>query len=367
MAHPISEGVEKTMRKMLKEFDDFSSALIEGTIPELAPPFDSYSSHTGDIISYLDAFYGQYLSRLKAIRCLPKVNEGMRLFVDAFRSSHGIAEPTPAFDLYAEAESVCRMIHECLVLTFKGFPADAFEHIEKMMTARGCHLANLLPQVQKVQGRQRMYRVRRGKHSHPKELFHVPFECRTQCDSYRFSIAGVPALYGATTLRTAMLETGISHGDELSAAIFDYGRDYEFTFVDLTIPRRPDYGLWERYSMIVFYPLIVACGLRVKEPCAPFKPEYVISQLLYQFVRSHSDFDGIIYNSTKYAKRDFADHDQNNYVVFVRNCDQEKGYSDVLAAKMEVCGPIQFIYRNDAEITAIQSHLRSLSPVPLTI
>lgn len=358
---------QNLLRVMMRDYDDFSSALIEGTIPELAPPFDSYSSHKGNIISYLKGFYDDYLKYLKKVNCLESVNESMKLMVEQYRSSQGDNEQAPSFDLYNETVAVCNMINGCLQLYYKGLPAEAFELMEKTMTRRDGHLSNLLPQIQKVCGSQMMYRVRKGNHPDPRQLFHVPFEARHKCDNYRFSIAGVPALYGAASLKTALLETDIRPGDEVSVAMFEYGSGHQYIFIDLTIPRRSDYGLWERYSMILFYPLIVACGLKVKEQGSPFRPEYVIPQLFYQFIRSHSPFDGIIFNSTKYVRRDFADHNQCNYVVFLPDSDKEMGYSDTLASRIEVCGPISFKYTNDAYISEVQKRLSSLNPSPMSI
>lgn len=362
------QDTEQILRQKLRDFDNFSSALIGMTIPEFAPPFNSYETHKGDIISYLYTFFESYLKRVKGISCLDDVNACIKILMEEFSRKNGCQDPIPDFDLYHETKSVCKMILECLMKYFKGFPADAFAQMEEVMTAKKCHLLNLLPQIHVEKGTQRIYRVRKGSYKDAKDLFHVPFDQRNKCGSYRFSIAGVPALYGGTTFKTAMLETEIKTDDEISVAILEYNSIQLPAFVDLTIPRRQDYTLWERYSMILFYPLIVACGLKVKTPDAPFKPEYIIPQLFYQLVREYgSDFDGIIFNSTKYKARDFSDYRQSNFVIFTQDCDKESGYCDSLARRLHVFGPLTFTYHDDADITDADFFLRRLSAQKLTV
>lgn len=365
---------EALLREGLKDFDLFSSALIDGSATEFGSPFDDYQTWKGDILSYLHELFQKYLERVKRIDCLDNVNYTMIRNVSNFRAQNHIKGSVPEFDLYAETHSVCDMIIDCLVQYFKGFPAVAYERMEKTLTAsmwdddQTCHLMNLLPQIQKVRGSTRMYRVRKGSYSEAKDLFHVPFEKRKHCSTYRFSIAGLPALYCSSSLATAILETGINPNDGVTATVFTFKDNHNFNFVDLTIPRREDYGFWERYSMILFYPLIVACGLKVRDAEAPFKEEYIIPQLFYQVIRSHSNgFDGIIYNSTKHASRDIADARQRDFVIFTENCDVERGYCATLADRLQVAGPITFRYNTVADITDAETRLRAIAPVPLLI
>ncbi|HHB2092386.1 TPA: hypothetical protein ACOQ5N_003637, partial [Bacillus cereus] len=47
------------------------------------------------------------------------------------------------------------------------------------------------------------------------------------------------------------------------------------------------------------WPLMAACSIRVKNTTDTFKPEYIIPQLLLQFIRYEGFFDGVSYFSTK--------------------------------------------------------------------
>ena len=49
---------------------------------------------------------------------------------------------------------------------------------------------------------------------------------------------------------------------------------------------------------LVLWPLMAASSIIVRHRDSPFKPEYLIPQMLLQWVRNSNDFDGICYSST---------------------------------------------------------------------
>jgi len=48
----------------------------------------------------------------------------------------------------------------------------------------------------------------------------------------------------------------------------------------------------------MIWPLVLACSVKVKNIEDDFKPEYIIPQLLLQWVRERDDIDGISYQTT---------------------------------------------------------------------
>ena len=91
---------------------------------------------------------------------------------------------------------------------------------------------------------------------------------------------------------------------------------------------------------MLFYPLIFACGLKVKEETRPFKPEYVIPQILFQIISEQSDLMGVSYTSTRMEHVDFRDSRQRNFVLIVPKADQSQGQSEVLAESLTCTMPI---------------------------
>jgi hypothetical protein len=61
----------------------------------------------------------------------------------------------------------------------------------------------------------------------------------------------------------------------------------------------PQNGANALFTILITYPLILASYFIVQNPEDPFKPEYVIPQLLLQWVRSNSDIGGVCFVSTK--------------------------------------------------------------------
>ena len=108
-----------------------------------------------------------------------------------------------------------------------------------------------------------------------------------------------------------LLESNVKDLKEYSCSCFKSTR--ELRFIDLALLNR-ELAFGEQYSLVIFYPLLMACNLKVKQEDEPFKPEYIIPQLLVQTIRLHSDFiDGISYISIKHKKICYTDFNQRNF------------------------------------------------------
>ncbi len=329
--------LDQLMRKQTQSFVDFSDALAKGNISELAPPFESYQTHDGDIISYCQLFFSQYNEHLDALddEGLNNANMMMSIFIERVSGNKVI------FDIKKDVHSVEEMILETLGQCFKGLPSEAVAVFEKRMINNDRHLFNLIPQLSVKSA---LFRVRKDNEHELKkgrELFHVPFDQRIHCGSYRYSILGYPSLYLAHRLSISKLETDIQDNDTYYSACFKPRR--ELRFIDLALTKSFD-AIWERYSLIVFYPLIMACGLKVRSPKASYKPEYALPQVMAQVFRLHDyrdTFDGFSYVSTKVTNPDYMDINMRNYVLWIKGADKEKGYSESLADIFTVSGPIK--------------------------
>lgn len=326
--------IESIIKTGLKDYIDFATTLAKGKHKTLSPPFTGYSNSDIDILDFYHQFFTEYINCLKRIdrNVIDKVNITMQMFINRFNNQ------TVKFDIIHETIDLCNAILEATTQYFKGFPNVAYEKLEYIFIENSCHLLQLLPQLtcKNIQ----LYRARKGKDlQERKELFHTPFELRTKCASYRFSTLGYPSLYLASSLETALLEVGAKNPLEYFCSCFKTNND--ICVVDLALPNR-DLTFWEQYSLLVFYPLIVACNLKVKNTDDPFKPEYVIPQLLTQIIRLHSsDIIGISYTSTKHKQVDYTDFRQRNFVIYVPYADSSKEYSKDLSKLLYSTKPIQ--------------------------
>lgn len=146
----------------------------------------------------------------------------------------------------------------------------------------------------------RLFRMRQWTPGHPlysrEEMFHVPFELRHRVGSYRYSVLGNPCLYASTSVLGAWCEMGepaLEHFAVSALKVAD-----PICLLDLTLPMENDTR--SEAEIVKNWPLIMACSVRVKHREDPFKPEYVIPQLVMSTIRAIENIkmDGCIYTST---------------------------------------------------------------------
>lgn len=321
--------------KMSKDFETFVDSIANGTNKKFSPPFDAYQKSTGDMLSFCNQFFTEYFTVLKnlPIKDIRKIGRVMHDIVLQYGPDH----LSKRFNLLKDAGEIIAAVLETIQFHFAGRPFDGFECLEKKLTKNNFHLMHLLPTLL-IDEKLPLYRVRKEKGlKDKKELFHIPFEKRHKCATERFSIPGYASLYLSESLETAILETKVTE-PEYSASCFK-ANNKELKFVDLSLPNR-ELNVTDKYCLLVFYPLIVACGLKVKFPDAPFKPEYVVSQDLFLTIRLHyRGISGVSYTSTQYKTPNYKDDKERNYVLYVRNTESEKGYSEKLAEDVLLTSP----------------------------
>jgi len=355
----FQDQLNELLISLTRNYYNLSEKIANCSIEGISPPFSSYQSWKGDILSYCDSMYDNYYNLLREIgeEELERVNITMEEIV---KSHRGVS---PRFNLLQEVENIHSMIRKAFIQYFKGFPALSYEVLEKGFIAQELHLLLLLPQLY-IGGGSLFYRLRPKDSdviSSNKDLFHIPFQKRTKCKNYRYSVAGYPSFYMSTSIETARIETDVTGEDaEYYACAITQRRGRELHLIDLTLPNR-SLNFIERYSLLVFYPLIIACGLKVKEPEHAFRPEYVIPQLLSQVIRLHQDdtgFDGIVYASTKTKETSFTNSRQKNVILWVRGADKEEGYSTELADKVLLTSPVFF--NGKVPNTDVEAQLKKL-------
>ena len=161
-----------------------------------------------------------------------------------------------------------------------------------------------------------LYRVRQGLHGRlsREQLFHIPFEERYRVPPHRYSILGLPCLYLSGSLYTCWEEMGRPPLHQLHVAAFWLKKSIKMLhLVDRPSLIRPwvnGNDVVERQNVqrdfldkwisrsLVLWPLIASSSVVVRHRDSPFKPEYVIPQMLLQWVRENGDCDGICYSSS---------------------------------------------------------------------
>lgn len=248
----------------------------------------------------------------------------------------------------------------------------------------------------------RVVRVEENKVFPRKRIFHPPYSLRRRIATNRYSIAGFPSLYLATTVELADLENGLfSHRQPAIAARFSlntvYVRAIEHSIRILDLSWTPqalaDPGSAEKIKenrkrfedlvdasdrisgssakvlcaperYLLRYPLLAACSyIRVKRE--GFAPEYILPQLLTQWLRQELDAElvGIKYFScyTEHAAALGA-----NYCfpatgdTILRDKGGEESYCPVLNGAFLLTEPL-FLPNYGSE-NAVQDALDRLAP-----
>lgn len=200
------------------------------------------------------------------------------------------------------------------------------------------------------------YRVRVSKNEElkkAKDLFHIPYNKRHLVSNERYSMAGHPCLYLASFLQIAWQECGYPHQFYYSEFQYQYSASPEDDWKFITfLPPREIAITWfvaknnqETFykdlaiRYLLSYPLVYACSIVNLNGHSAFKQEFVIPQMLMQWVfRNYENIKGIKYFSC-YAADDIRHYNGFNVVLPARVKDKRKLYSEDLCKKFKVSNP----------------------------
>lgn len=144
-----------------------------------------------------------------------------------------------------------------------------------------------------------------------KRVFHTPYNMRSKVSTSRYSIAGYPSLYLSTSLELCCEEIHLNPYKNFAlASAFMLERTLEYTNTNIQVielgikpqdflegeqtnerqARVIPYRLLDSFEIksayLLWYPLISACSFIRTNKDDPFAAEYIIPQLLMQWVRS---------------------------------------------------------------------------------
>lgn len=224
----------------------------------------------------------------------------------AFREL-GTDEKDACRRLYDCVESICNNITNAVTLYMKGLPAEAYHAIDEAMRfvvfgkkythiTWNEHIEEIKDYLEEIKVDKTFYRMRHEKDNWERRninqlgMFHIPSSLRGIVKTQRYSVAGYPCLY--------LSESGFGCWEELGrpslseCLISRYKNEETFRVLDLTIPEKI---MWEGNKntkqlmhLILRFPLIIACTFRTHETKDNFKPEYIVPQLLLQWIKERA-------------------------------------------------------------------------------
>lgn len=176
------------------------------------------------------------------------------------------------------------------------------------------------------------------------DLFHNPYQNRNIVATSRYSIPGLPALYLGNSVYVCWEEYDRRNINQLYFSRFSNQKKLKvikiYRLDDLQKDLGPVHPLLQNTYLLRYmalFPLFIACSVRTKE-AGTFKPEYIIPQLLLQYITQDEEVDGIMFPSTKvdYTKIDGVG--AYNYVFPVKKT-AKAGFCSDLVTNFQMTEP----------------------------
>lgn len=179
------------------------------------------------------------------------------------------------------------------------------------------------------------------------DLFHIPFEYRTKVSTNRYSIPGAPALYLADNSYTCWKEYNQPEFNSLYFSVFENTKELNLVEILRTedflenIKNNTKNEIWATFYILrflLYFPISIACTIKVHDRSGNFKPEYIISQMLIEYINYDKKIDGIKFPSTHINYNNLKNFKAYNYIFPVKQ-NQDTGYCPDLKNKFKLSSP----------------------------
>lgn len=218
---------------------------------------------------------------------------------------------------YKAAEIACTTVFNTYKLALAGRREEALAQLYSFYFS-----SDIIEQfIEEVHKDSKFYRLRSSDDYRlfsKEEMFHLPFEKCQKTSNYRFSISGLPILYFGSSMYGCWLEANQPDIEKANVALYQIDSETCVKCLPMIIPKRGDKVTKERIKLL---PLILASTMKVQQPNEPFRPEYVIPQLLTECVLKYNaehepDYIlGIKYLSTKrYSDGNYYSGERYSYL-----------------------------------------------------
>ncbi|QWI78345.1 hypothetical protein JG486_30225 (plasmid) [Bacillus mycoides] len=307
-----------------------------------------------DFLGYIEEVFNNYRSMLQNIHCTIPIEYSIMTNEDLKNTNR-----------------LCDKIIDSIREYYKGFPDKAYSEL-RIGIVNHLSIPEHLKNTMKLTGSitSVFYKMRLGTEYtfNKDEMFHIPLERRGLVSTNRYSIPGLPCVYLGSTPLTCWEELNKPDLNTVQTSLFV---SKNINYLDLSIPPAELIGdLIHKFHLyggsnmkkiytslrdyIVLWPLIAACSVRVQNKNDSFKPEYIIPQLLLQFIRQ-SRFDGISYFSTKIDNYSFETAKLYKNFAFPVQELAKKGLCPILQKKFDVTDAIPWqmfkLYKDSALCT----------------
>lgn len=244
--------------------------------------------------------------------------------------------PFTFVDIEKSQKHLVNQIKKTIEEYYNGKPAKAYEDLAKGLKSK---LKNFEEDmyISRFESNQNFFRIRKikGNFALPaNEFFHIPFDKRGLVKTQRYSIPGFPSLYLGTTLYVCWEELKRPNINEFQAVRL---KNLEsLRVLNLVPPLQEHTNPIRLYQYMMLWPLILCSSVKVSNEEDTFKPEYIIPQLLLQWVRNTNNLDGIMYQTTHIDFQGFKYKGEFVNVVLPVKENKPHGLCEKLTKKFEM-------------------------------
>lgn len=246
------------------------------------------------------------------------LSEKFKSFISFVEKTEGIEDKDKK-----EIAYICEAIKGIVKSQYKGLHSQAFKKLSNLLSGTSGHkgYSNILL-VSPLMEKSCLYRARVHKGSKKytyKDMFHIPFDKRGIVQTQRYSFPGYPCLYVGESIYACWEEMHRVDFDLCMISRIETQKD--IYLLDMRIPNKVDFDR-KMIDTLYLFPLLLSCMVMVNNRDDVFKPEYIIPQLLTEWLITHNDkSDATIYgirytSSLKTDEFDFPKSKLCNMALF---------------------------------------------------
>jgi hypothetical protein len=245
-------------------------------------------------------------------------------------------------------------ILDIIKLHLSGKVEEAYKRFSTILNDNRIYIDNLTLYIDKEE--EELFRVRFSEKdiTDKKDIFHIPFDLRHLVGTMRYSIAGIPCLYFGNTIYDCWLEMDKPDLNKLYISKFKNIKkikilDFAITFHTINQIATMKNQFPKQYtenkieSFLRLYPLVLACSFKKLNENANFNIEYIIPNMLLQWISNEKEhIDGIRYFSTKMKHDRYDSIGINTVFPPKKNKDSMKGFCPILKDTFSFTAPISW-------------------------
>jgi hypothetical protein len=232
-------------------------------------------------------------------------------------------------DFYKDISDFCNALNDIVAKQYEGLHSTAYAKIKNQLLGRKGKKPKdgLLKMIELYTIAQNdcFFRMRTSEYKKDiisyKEMFHIPLDKRGVVKTQRYSMPGYPCLYLGKSIYGCWEEMDRPAIDKCMVSYLINSK--ELKLFDLRVPSKT---LWDSNidRVLRIFPLIIACMIPIINREDTYKPEYIIPQLLTEFIifgnsstNKKDKIYGIYYTSAlkKDVHFEFPDEVRNNIAI----------------------------------------------------